>query len=770
MINIQKILHFNNKKLDPSIVNTDQIKNIVLYLANTLDNKLEGDVVELGCYVGETSKYIAKTIQESGCDKKYFVYDSFEGLPDLSKFEENTGWKPRTLNTTEEIFTSNFEINDVPLPTITKSWFKDIDDSQLPDKVCFAFLDGDFYTSIYESLEKVYDRVVDGGYILVHDYKRPDLPGVEAAILEYFRINKLELHIIEACEQLAVIRKNKKPEKMSAPKSRYTIVTGLWDIGRDKLKEGWSRGYSHYLEKFEELLKSDFNMIIFGDENLEQFVKERRSDYNTQFVLRDVNWIKNMPFFDKIQEIRNDPEWFTQAGWLADSTQAKLELYNPLVMSKVFLLHDAKILDKFDSEFMFWLDAGITNTVHYGYFTHDKVLNKLPDVLDKFLFVSFPYPDGGEVHGFTRSKMNEFAQTENVEYVCRAGFFGGPKTMISEINSIYYGLLNNTLSEGYMGTEESIFTLMTYLYPQLFTRFTIEGNGLLGKFFEDLKNLKVEEKNKNIDTRVLSGVSLYVITFNSPKQFAILCDSYLKHPGFIKDTKNYLLDNSTDASTFKEYAKLCEKYNFTHIKKDNLGICGGRQFIAEHFDQSDSKYCIFLEDDMTLCAKNTPSCKNGFSRYTDNLFYKIIKIMDKEKFDFLKFSFSEFFGDNSIQWAWYNVPQVVRERFWPNNKKLPQMGLDPNAPRTEFKNINILEGLGYITGDIYYCNWPQIISKQGNKTMFINTKWASPFEQTWMSFMYQLTKEGELNGALLLLSPIEHNRFDHYPSKLRREN
>jgi len=770
MINTNKILSFKNKKLDPSIVNTDQIKNIVLYLANTLDSKLDGDIVELGCYVGETSKYIAKTIEESGYDKKYFVYDSFEGLPDLSKFEENTGWKPRTLNTTEEIFTSNFEINDVPLPTITKSWFKDIKANQLPDKICFAFLDGDFYTSIYESLEKVYDRVVDGGYILVHDYKRPDLPGVEAAILEYFRINKLELHIIEACEQLAVIRKNKKPEKISTPKSRYTIVTGLWDIGRDKLKDGWSRGYSHYLEKFDELLKSDFNMIIFGDEDLEQFVKERRSDYNTQFVLRDVNWIKNMPFFDKIQEIRNDPKWFTQAGWLADSTQAKLELYNPLVMSKVFLLHDAKILDKFDSEFMFWLDAGITNTVHYGYFTHDKVLNKLPGVLDKFLFVSFPYPDGGEIHGFTRSKMNEFAQTENVEYVCRAGFFGGPKSMISEINSIYYSLLNNTLSEGYMGTEESIFTLMTYLHPQLFTRFTIEGNGLLGKFFEDLKDLKVEEKTKSIDTRVLSGVSLYVITFNSPKQFAILCDSYLKHPGFIKETKNYLLDNSTDVSTFKEYEKLCDKYNFTHIKKDNLGICGGRQFIAEHFDQSDSKYCIFLEDDMTLCAKNTPPCKNGFSRYTDNLFYKIIKIMDKEKFDFLKFSFSEFFGDNSIQWAWYNVPQVVRERFWPNNKKLPQMGLDPNAPRTEFKNINILEGLGYITGDIYYCNWPQIISKQGNKTMFINTKWASPFEQTWMSYMYQLTKEGELNGSLLLLSPIEHNRFDHYPSKLRREN
>jgi len=769
MINIQKILNFNNKKFDPSIVNSDQIKYIVTYLAEAIES-LEGDVVELGCYVGETSKYISKTLEVANSNKSFFVFDSFEGLPDLSKFEEGTGWKPRTLNTTEEVLTENFTINNVKLPIITKSWFKDIRDDQLPEKICFAFLDGDFYTSIFDSLEKIYNRVVDGGYILVHDYKRNDLPGVEAAILEYFRLNNIELNIIEICEQLAVICKNKEIKKIEPSKSKFTIVTGLWDIGRDKLKEGWSRGYSHYLNKLEELLKADFNLIIFGDEELEKFVFERREHYNTQFVRRDLNWIKNMPFFNKIQEIRTDPNWYNQAGWLSESTQAKLELYNPLVMSKVFLLNDAKILDKFDSEFLFWLDAGITNTVHYGYFTHDKVLEKLPKFLEKFLFISFPYPDGGEIHGFSREKMNELAGVENVEYVCRAGFFGGPKASISEINSIYYTLLNNTLNDGYMGTEESIFTLMTYLHPHLFTRVSIDGNGLLSKFFEDLKNLDISEKNIDLDSRVLSGVSIYVITFNSPKQFEILCESYLKHPGFLKETKNYLLDNSTDESTFEKYKLLCEKYNFEHIKKDNLGICGGRQFIADHFNESDSKYCIFLEDDMGLCEQTTDLCRNGFPRYTDNLFYKLVKIMDIEKFDFLKLSFSEFFGDNSIQWAWYNVPQVVRERFWPHNKKLPKMGLDPNAPRTEFKNIDFIDGLGYITGDIYYCNWPQIVSKEGNKKMFIETKWASPFEQTWMSYMYQLTKENKLKGALLLLSPIEHNRFDHYSRELRREN
>ena len=548
----------------------------------------------------------------------------------------------------------------------------------------------------------------------------------------------------------------------------FTIVTGLWDIGRGELIQGWSRGYNHYLEKLEELLKADFNLIIFGDGELENFVKERRTEKNTQFIRRDLQWIKDMPFYDKIQEIRTNPQWYSQAGWLSESTQAKLEMYNPLVMSKVFLLNDAKIFDKFNSDYLFWLDAGITNTVHYGYFTHDKVLEKLPKFLDKFLFVSFPYPEGDEIHGFTRSKMNELANTKNVEYVCRAGFFGGPKNMISDINSIYYSLLGSTLSEGYMGTEESIFTLMTYLYSNLFTRFSIEGDGLLCKFFEDLKNLDIT-KYQEIE-RERSGVSLYVITYNSPKQFEVLCESYSKHSGFLKETKNYLLDNSSDESTAAEYIRLCEKYSFERIKKDNLGICGGRQFIAEHFESTDSKYYIFLEDDMTLCERNASPCKNGFSRFTENLFYKVIKIMDKEKYDFLKFSFSEFFGDNSTQWAWYNVPQVIRERFWPNNIKLPKMGLDPNAPRTVFKNIRTIENLSYIDGEIYYCNWPQIVSREGNKKMFLTTKWAAPYEQTWMSYMYQLLKENELTAAILLLSPIEHNRFDFYPGNLRKES
>jgi len=546
-----------------------------------------------------------------------------------------------------------------------------------------------------------------------------------------------------------------------------TFVTGLWDLGRGNIGTSFHRDYQTYLTKLTELLKIPVNLFIYIDKADEDLIWKHRSRDNT--VVRHMNLAELeewFPFTSQTDAIRQKPEWLAQAGWLPDSTQARLKMYNPLVMSKMFMLNNVTIWNPFDSKQFYWIDAGITNTVHSGYFTHDKVQDKLLTYnKDKLLFIAFPYPDGGEIHGFTRTRINEIAQTENVEYVCRGGFFGGPRKNINDANDVYYHLLRETLEEGLMGTEESIFTIMSYLRPENIKLHMIEGNGLVGKFFEDLKNYDV-----SIDIKEYSGTGLYVITFNSPKQFNALVESYLKHPGFIKETKNYLLDNSNDPSVTNDYQQLCEKYNFTHIKKDNIGICGGRQFIAEHFNTTNEKYYIFLEDDMNLRDKPISVCSNGFATYTDNLYDKIHKIMDKSKLDFLKLSYTEFYGDNSTQWAWYNVPQAVRERFWPGKKRLPHLGLDPNSPLTEFKNIKTIDGLSYITGDIYYCNWPQIISKEGNKKMFLDTTWAHPFEQTWMSYMYQLSKEGGLQSGVLLLSPINHHRFEHYSGELRREN
>jgi hypothetical protein len=557
--------------------------------------------------------------------------------------------------------------------------------------------------------------------------------------------------------------------------NNITLVTGLWNINRDGLTEGWSRTFQHYLDKFDQLLQIENNMIIFGEPELESFVFERRDRSNTQFITRDKEWFKQTVPYDKIQEIRNNPDWYGQAGWLQDSTQAKLEWYNPLVMSKMFLMNDARIMDQFNSQHLYWIDAGITNTIHPGYFTHDKIQNKLPELFDKFGFVAFPYDANNEIHGFSYPKINSYAG-DDVKLVCRGGLFGGPKHVFSDINGIYYNILSETLRNGYMGTEESIFSIMLYKHSDMIDYVEIDGNGLISKFCEDLKNDTYEVKNilgkKSLNKDLnINNSALYVITFNSPKQFETLIESMIQYDkDFLDKPKKYLLDNSSDLETTEEYRKICVLNGFEHIKKENLGICGGRQFIAEHADENNFDFYFFFEDDMFFYPKQGEVCKNGFNRRVNNLYINSLEITKKEDLDFLKMNYTEFYGDNGTQWSWYNVPQHIREEFWPNKPNLPVMGLDPNAPRTNFEKILSYKNIPYALGDVYYCNWPQVVTKYGNKKMFLETKWSRPFEQTWMSFIYQETKKGNINPGLLLLTPTEHDRFDFYDGSLRKES
>jgi len=619
----------------------------------------------------------------------------------------------------------------------------------------------------------------------VYEISGQDIVGIPKEFYDTVNPKDQNINLNNYITPLLPNIQNTETQKKS--EKNLTIVTGLWDIGRKNLSDGWARTFTHYVEKFEQLLDLPNNMIIFGDSELKEIVFRKRNTENTQFILRDLTWFVNNDFYHKIQKIRTNPDWFNQVGWLRDSTQAKLEMYNPLVMSKMFLLHDAKILDKFDSEYLFWLDAGITNTVHQGYFSHDLVLDKIKNITDKFMFICFPYETSTEIHGFKYDEICKLSK-DKVSRVARGGFFGGKKETISEMNNAYYSLLHSSLDKNLMGTEESIFTIMTYLFPEKIDTFNIEYTGLLGKFFEDLKNdihnkkeehkfdpsflidkISTTKQNENPQS-IIEEVALYVIGFNSPNQFKTLIHSMMFYDkNFIDKPKKYLLDNSTDLSTTEQYIALCKSYGFEHIKKDNIGITGGRQWISEHFNESGHNYYMFFEDDMFFHSDRVGICRNGFNRFTPNLYDKVLSIMKKENFDFLKFNFSEFFGDNGTQWSWYNVPQVVRDQYFPNNPKLPTQGLDPNAPRTEFKNIRSVDGLSYITGDVYYSNWPQIMSKEGNKKCFIDTKFQFPYEQTIMSFIFQETKKGTIKPGILLLTPTEHNRFDHYDASLRKE-
>ncbi len=560
--------------------------------------------------------------------------------------------------------------------------------------------------------------------------------------------------------------------------NNLTVVTGLWDINRV------GRDFNHYIENFNKFLDIQVNMFIYVPKDLEYLVWEKRNKENTHVRIFELEDIKNnlyQPFWDKTQKIRTNPEWFNQAGWLVDSPQASNEWYNPIVQSKMFMLHDAKVMDVFKTDYFIWLDAGITNTVYEKYFTENRCLDKLIPYLNTFLFLSYPYQANNEIHGFTFNAINKYAR-EEVKYVCRGGLFGGHKDFLSQANGMYYHLLQDTLNEGYMGTEESLFSIMTHLEPHIYRRYTLDENGLIVKFIQDLIDDKVRLENHGTRAHVLpKGVynpnttktSLYMLTFNFPEQVEHTITTWeANSPDWIDKPRKILLDNSTDKNARIKNQELAEIWNFEYIPMDgNIGINGGRLFAAKHFQESDSDYYFFFEDDMGLHPKLEQGfCRNGFRKYIPDLYRKVHEIMAKEEFDFLKLSFTEVYMDNNIQVSWYNIPQAVRTYIWPNYDQLPVNGLDPYAPRTKFDKIDVHNGLSYISGEIYYANWPMIVNKKGNQKMFLDTQWEHPYEQTWMSYMFQETVKGNIKPAVLLASPVLHNRIVYYKPEERREN
>jgi len=156
------------------MTNIEQRINMFHLLSQVLAYDVEGDVVELGCNEGQSSILIQKTIVESKKSKKLHLFDSFEGLPNPADVDGRS-FRGGELNTTERSLRENFEKYEVPIPEIHKGWFENTLPISLPDKVCFAYLDGDFYESILTSLKYVYPRLAKGAICLIDDYCDPEI-------------------------------------------------------------------------------------------------------------------------------------------------------------------------------------------------------------------------------------------------------------------------------------------------------------------------------------------------------------------------------------------------------------------------------------------------------------------------------------------------------------------------------------------------------------------------------------------------------------------
>ncbi|QNP41534.1 TylF/MycF/NovP-related O-methyltransferase [Lysobacter solisilvae (ex Woo and Kim 2020)] len=195
--------------------NVESHMNVFHLASQTCAYGVPGDLVELGCATGESSVVIQSVLSAGGArDKRFHVYDSFSGLPEPADADASDGiYHKGDMVAPLERFEETFvRAGLAARPTIHVGWFDETVPAQLPDRISFAMIDCDLYSSTKLVLPHIYARMSPGAIAMFGVYYDPEVyaregirstyasPGVKRATDEFFADKPEQVSVLYANE------------------------------------------------------------------------------------------------------------------------------------------------------------------------------------------------------------------------------------------------------------------------------------------------------------------------------------------------------------------------------------------------------------------------------------------------------------------------------------------------------------------------------------------------------------------------------------------
>jgi O-methyltransferase len=169
----------------PTIVGSNRA-NLLTEMASAVKN-IEGDYWECGVYNGGSAARIHSVIPST---KKLVLFDSFEGLPDISKhdnFHKKHDFNDVNFDSVKSYFEPHKNVE------IVKAWVPDIFSNYIDTKLCFVHIDLDLYEGYKSTLEFTWPRLSSGGVIIFDDYHAPSCIGSKVAVDEFVSKKNISL-------------------------------------------------------------------------------------------------------------------------------------------------------------------------------------------------------------------------------------------------------------------------------------------------------------------------------------------------------------------------------------------------------------------------------------------------------------------------------------------------------------------------------------------------------------------------------------------------
>lgn len=195
--------------------NVESRMNVFHLASQTCAYGVPGDLVEIGCAIGESSVVIQSVLAAGGDrTKRFHVYDSFEGLPPPSDADAVDGiYHQGDMLAPRDRFEATFRQAGLAAhPDVHPGWFQQTIPAQLPDRISFALIDCDLYSSTAHVLPHVYPRLARGAIVMFGVYYDPGVyardgirgtyasPGVKRATDEFFRDKPEKVSVLYANE------------------------------------------------------------------------------------------------------------------------------------------------------------------------------------------------------------------------------------------------------------------------------------------------------------------------------------------------------------------------------------------------------------------------------------------------------------------------------------------------------------------------------------------------------------------------------------------
>lgn len=149
-----------------------------IYMAVRKTEKILGDIAEVGCFKGGSTKIIC----EAKGNKTLHVFDTFDGLPDLTPDDDekrfHKGQYSSSIESVKHYLKQYDNVN------FYKGFFPSTAGPVKDLNFSFVHLDVDLYKTTLEGIKFFYPRMSKGGVMISHDYI--DTPGVKKAFDEFF--------------------------------------------------------------------------------------------------------------------------------------------------------------------------------------------------------------------------------------------------------------------------------------------------------------------------------------------------------------------------------------------------------------------------------------------------------------------------------------------------------------------------------------------------------------------------------------------------------